>query len=398
MRIDEVEIHHLRYEYPEAERFQYAGGVCTARLTSLVRLHTDNGLTGIGSAYSHPGMMDLVMRGQLRDLLIGQDPADIEGLWDRMYGMTRWYGRKGAAVTAIGAVDVALWDLRGKIADKPVYELLGGSSASCPAYASNLLWQDSADALAQEAAGYIDAGFRRVKMRLARTEEYDRAGVLAVREAIGPNNDLMVDASMRYHPELAQRMGQFFAEQGVFWYEEPFAPEDIDSYTGLRGTVDIPLAAGENEFGLQGFRELARAGAVDILQPDVSRCGGLTETWRVLQLAEQHNLRAATHTWSDAVAVIANAHAIAASPAGITVEIDQTRTPFIDELVGHPLTVVDGLLDLGHAPGLGIELNDSVLERWRLEDPLNLPAGSYSDMMFGVEHLPPDLPYIEAGS
>ncbi|MDP7633269.1 MAG: enolase C-terminal domain-like protein, partial [Candidatus Latescibacteria bacterium] len=181
-------------------------------------------------------------------------------------------------------------------------------------------------------------------------------------------------------------------------YEEPFAPEDLDSYVGLRGKVGVPIAAGENEFGLQGFRELARTGAVDILQPDVSRCGGLTETWRVLQMAEEHGLRAATHTWSDAIAVIANAHAISASPVGITVEIDQTRTPFIDELIGRPLTITDGTIWLGKAPGLGIELDDDVLERYRLPDPLDLPAGSYSDMMFGRQHLPPVLPYIEAGA
>ncbi|MBT3345616.1 MAG: mandelate racemase/muconate lactonizing enzyme family protein [Gemmatimonadetes bacterium] len=396
MKIDQVEAFHLRYEYPEDQRFQYAGGVCTARLTTVVRLRTDTGLTGVGSAYSHPGLMALVIDGQLRDLLIGQDPADIEGLWDRMYGMTRWYGRKGAAVTAIGAVDVALWDLRGKVAGRPVYELLGGHDSKCPAYASNLLWKDSPTQLAEEAAGYVKAGFRRMKMRLARTEEYDRAAVLAVQEAIGPENDLMVDASMRYHPELARRMGEFFAEQDVFWYEEPFAPEDLDHYAQLRGTVDVPIAAGENEFGYQGFRELARAGAVDILQPDVSRCGGLTETWRVLKLAEEHGLRVATHTWSDAIAVIANAHAVAASPAGITVEIDQTRTPFIDALLGGPLVVADGQLDLGDAPGLGIELDEDVLAEFRLENPLDLPPGSYSDMMFGLPHLPPDLPYIEA--
>ena len=398
MRIEQVEIFHLCFEYPEAQRFRYAGGVCTACLTSIVRLRTDTGLVGVGSAYSHPGMMDLVLRGQLVDLLVGEDATDVEGLWDRMYGMTRWYGRKGAAMTAIGAVDVALWDLRGKAAGKPVYELLGGSDSTCPAYASNLLWKDSPEELAEEAAGYVQAGFLRMKMRLARTEDYDRAAVLAVREAIGPDRDLMVDASMRYHPELAKRMGDFFAEQGVFWYEEPFAPEDLDSYVGLRGKVGVPIAAGENEFGLQGFRELARTGAVDILQPDVSRCGGLTETWRVLQMAEEHGLRAATHTWSDAIAVIANAHAISASPVGITVEIDQTRTPFIDELIGRPLTVTDGTIWLGKAPGLGIELDDDVLERYRLPDPLDLPAGSYSDMMFGRQHLPPVLPYIEAGA
>jgi D-galactarolactone cycloisomerase len=396
MRIDDIEVIHLLFEYDEAARFTYAGGVCTGRVTSIVRLRTDDGRTGIGSCYSHPAMVDLVVAGQLRDVLLGEDATDVEGLWDRMYGITRWYGRKGAAMTALGAVDVALWDLRGQAADKPLWAMLGADQALCPAYASSLLWQDSAGQLAAEAVTHLDAGYRRMKMRLARSEDYDREAVRAVRAAIGADHDLMIDASMRYTPEVARRMGTFFAEHGVFWYEEPFAPEDLDSYVELRAQVEVPVAAGENEFGLQGFRELIRAGAVDIVQPDVSRCGGLTETLRILRLAEAHGLRAATHTWSDAIAVVANAHAIAASPAGITVEIDRTGNPFIDGLLVEPLTVRDGQLVLSAAPGLGIELRESVLDAHRLADPRQLPAGSYSDMMFGRAYLPPDLPYIEA--
>jgi D-arabinonate dehydratase len=130
-----------------------------------------------------------------------------------------------------------------------------------------LLWNDI-DKLAEEAAYHIDSGFRRVKMRLGRNEQYNTAAVRAVRAAIGENNDVIVDASMRYHIELARRMGRFLEEQRVFWYEEPFAPEDIDSYIALRGKVGVPIAGGENEFGTQGFREMIRASALDIVQPD----------------------------------------------------------------------------------------------------------------------------------
>ncbi len=234
-----------------------------------------------------------------------------------------------------------------------------------------------------------------MKMRLARSEEYDRAALLSVRKAIGKANDVMVDASMRYHLELARRMGRFLEEQRVFWYEEPFAPEDIDSYTSLRDTVGVPIAAGENEFGLQGFRELIRAKAVDIVQPDASRCGGISEVWRVAQLADEHGLQVATHTWSDAVAVIANAHVVAAAPNGITVEIDRTGTPFIEDLLVEPLSVSDGGLVLGRAPGLGIQLDHDVVDRYRMADPLTIPDGSYSDMMFGKQYLPASLPYVE---
>lgn len=289
-------------------------------------------------------------------------------------------------MSAIGAIDTACWDLRGKSLGKPVWQLLGGERSTCPAYASALLWKSPA-ALAEEAARLIDRGFRRVKMRLGYGGEVDRAAVRAVREAIGPNCDVMCDGSMRYSLEDAVSLAKFLAENDVFWFEEPFEPEDIDSYVALRSRVSVPLAAGENEFGLQGFRELIRAGALDIVQPDTSRCGGITEAKRVAELAQPAGLRVAPHTWSDAVAVTANAHLVASLPHGITVEVDQTGNPFINELLVEPLVVRDGQLSLSRAPGLGIELNPHVVERYRLQDPLHLPDGSYSDMIFGKSFL-----------
>ena len=396
MRIEHVEAINLLHRYPDHHRFQYGGGTCDARLTTLVLAHTECGAVGVGSVYSYPALVYLVVREQLAPALTGEDPTEVEALWEKMYALTRWYGRKGAALSALGGVDMALWDLRAQAEGKPVWALLGGENGRCPAYASGLLWKEDVKALAEEARGYIDAGFRRVKMRLARSEEYDRAAVEAVRKAVGDENDVIVDASMRYHLDLARRMGEFLSEQRVFWYEEPFAPENIDDFAALRGTVGVPLAAGENEFGLQGFRELIRAGAVDIVQPDACRCGGISEVWRVARLAAAHGLRFATHSWSDAVAIVANAHVVSALPNGVTVEIDRMNNPFVDDLLRRPLEVVDGEIALGDRPGLGIELNWEAVERSRMQDPLHIPDGVYSDMMFGRQNLPRALPYLES--
>jgi D-galactarolactone cycloisomerase len=312
-----------------------------------------------------------------------------------MYGLTRWYGRKGAAMTAIGALDMAFWDLRGQALGKPVWKLLGGERPACPAYASALLWKDDVQKLADEAAVHLSRGFRRMKMRMGRGEEYDVAAVRAVRNAIGKDNDLMTDASMRYNVPLARRVGKVLEENGVFWYEEPFTPEDIDSYAALRGSVGVRIAAGENEFGAQGFRELIRAKAVDIVQPDACRCGGISETVKVAKLAADAGLSFAPHTWSDAVAVTANAHVVAAHPNGLTVEMDQTGNPFIDKLLVEPLRVRDGMLALSDKPGLGIELNRAVIERYRMADPLTMPDGFYSDMAFGPTAFVSPPPYLE---
>ena len=395
MKIDRLEVINLRYEYPAERRFAYAGGTCTGRLSSLILVHTDTGEVGIGSAYSHPGLVAIIVKQQLEPLLRGRDPREVEFLWERMYAVTRWYGRKGAAMSALGGLDVAFWDLRGKALGKPVWTLLGGTRTSCPAYASALLWKPDVKLLAEEAAGHLAKGFRRVKMRLGRSEEYDTEAVRAVRRAIGANYDLMADASMKYHVALARRIGKFLEEQKVFWFEEPFQPEDIDSYAALRGTVGVRIAAGENEFGVQGFRELIRAGAVDIVQPDASRCGGISEVWKTAKLAAEVGLAFAPHTWSDAVAVVANAHVVAAMPNGLTVEMDQTGNPMIDALLVEPPRVKNGFLTLSERPGLGIELNQTVVERLRMADPLAIPDGFYSDMVFGTEGLGPSPPYQE---
>ncbi len=148
MKIDCVEAINLLFKYPEHHRFQYGGGVCDARLTSLILVHADSGDVGIGSVYSHPALVHLIVHDQLDPLLRGEDPTDIEALWDKMYSLTRWYGRKGAAMSVLGGVDTALWDLRGKAEGKPVWALLGGESDRCAAYASGLLWKDDVGDLA----------------------------------------------------------------------------------------------------------------------------------------------------------------------------------------------------------------------------------------------------------
>lgn len=394
MRIDHIDVLNLRFDYPNMRGFESSGGITSSRVTSLIVVHTDQGARGVGSAYSHPGLVYLTIKGHLEPLLKGADPRDVETLWTKMYNWTRWYGRKGAAMSALGGLDVAFWDLRGQSEGRPLWSLFGAEQGSCPAYASALLW-NSPQGLAAEAEKHLQRGFRRMKMRLGQGEEYDLAAVKAVRQSIGPDHDLLCDASMRYHVDLARRVGRELANQRVFWFEEPFAPEDLDSYAALRGSVNVPIAAGENEFGVQGFAELIRRKGVDIVQPDASRCGGITEVRRVADLAAEAGLKVAPHSWSDAIAIVANAHVVASLPHGLTVEVDQTGNPFVEELLEEPLIIADGRLQLSDRPGLGIELNWQTVERLRMADPLSMPPGSYSDMVFDPEWNRPFGPYVE---
>lgn len=383
MRIRDIKVTNLQLQYPVDRRFRYAGGVCTGRLTSLVEVRTDEGLTGLGSVYSHPDLTRVVVEEHLGPALIGRDPLDIEGIWDLCYGLTRWYGRKGVALSALGGIDIALWDLRGKAEGKSVSELVGASRDTVPAYASGLLWRNGPRELADEAQRHVKNGFDAMKMRLGRSREYDTSALVAVREAIGPQRRLMVDGNARYSLEEARAMVPRFREAGIFWLEEPFAPEDLSLFAALQpSSRGIPLAAGENEFGMQGFRELVDSGAIDVLQPDCCRCGGFTEARRIGVRAVARGLRVAPHTWSDAVALTANMHLVASLPNSLTVEVDQTGNPFIDRLLKTPLEIRDGTIKLPKGPGLGIELDEDTVARHEISRGERVPPGNYSDMVF----------------
>ena len=380
-------------EYPGRSGFRYAGGLVTSRVSTIIRVHTDRGLIGLGASYAYPDIVRIIIENHLRPHLIGEDPLEVEALWDKMYSLTRWYGRKGAAISAIGALDTAFWDLRGKAEGQPVYRLLGGERNTVPAYASGLFWQEDVRQLEAEAARHRSRGFRRVKTRLGYSEEYDIAALQAIRRGVGADGDILVDGSHRYTVTNAQRIAPVLSDQHVFWFEEPFPPEDIDSYVALKPTLSVPLAAGENDFGVQGFREMLRARAVDVAQPDVCRAGGITECARIARLAAESGVKIATHTWSDAIALMANAHLVAAMPNGLTVEVDQTGNPFIDQLLAEPLRIDNGLLQIPSAPGLGIELNEAALGKLTLPRGQPIPDGNYSDLIFGAAYCDAPPPY-----
>jgi D-galactarolactone cycloisomerase len=386
MEITDVRVTNLRYEYPDGG-FLCAEGRANARVTSLVTVTLDNGLQGVGSAYSHPDLVRIIVEEQFAPLLLGDDPRETDRIWNFMYSLTRWYGRGGAAISALGAVDMALWDLRGKLADRPVYELLGGTDRRVEAYASALLWQDDVALVAQEAVDHKHNGFTSMKMRCGRDDTYDKAAVEAVIAAIGTDARLAVDGTHHYTPDQAERFAALLSHHKVLWFEEPFPPEDVAAYADLRQKTDVPVAAGENEYGVRGFQDLIQRGAIDIAQPDVSRAGGITECRRIAQLAENAGLRMTTHTWNDAVAVLASAHLIAASPNGWMIEVDGTSNPFVDKLGTRPLTMSGGRFELPDAPGLGIELDDEVVAAHRVPEGHHIRDGNYADMIFGKTYL-----------
>ena len=381
MKITDLQVHVLRS--PLAEPFAFSQGWVYHRSATLVEVQTDTGLVGWGEAFAQglepPQVAAAAIEHALRPLVLGADPLDIEVLWHRMYHQTRDHGRKGSVIAALSAVDIALWDLAGKHHGLPVHKLLGGAFRTrVQPYATGfyrIKGQGERDRLVQEAHAHREAGFRLMKVKLGYGVDDDIQVIQAIASAVqGSDVMLMVDTNHAYGRAEALRLGWVLDEIGVRWYEEPVVPEDIDGYVELRARLRTPIAGGENEHTLYGFRELLGRHAVDIAQPDVGSCGGLTAARHIAVLAQAHGIEVNPHVWGSAVAQAASLQLIAALPVTHhslyarppVLEYDRSSHPFRRELVTQPLELVDGMVEVPTGPGLGIEIRRETIERYRV--------------------------------
>jgi D-arabinonate dehydratase len=365
-----------------------AGGMQAARGGVLVEVETDDGVTGIGEAGVGGGSARHVIEHQLRPMLLGEDPLLIEGLWQKMFARTRQFGRRGIVMNAISGIDIALWDIAGKVAKLPVYRLLGACRDRVEAYASGGFYQEgkSAKDLAAEAEGYRARGFKGMKMKIGRNPstqthlrhiagnadlcevepEEDIERVAAVRKALGPKAKLMVDVNCAWSPAMAIEMGRALERYGLYWIEEPVATDDIDGSARVADALATPIAGYETEIGLYGFRELITRGAVDIVQPDIAWSGGFSECRRIAALAQAHHLAVAPHAFASAVTLAASLHFAASIPNALVLEFDQNPNGLRDELLKEPIGIDrDGMIRLTERPGLGVELDPVAVDRYR---------------------------------
>ena len=362
MIITDVKVYRLAY--PLEEPFANSQGWSRHRTAGVVEVVTDGGLSGWGEGVSAPDPSDIRAR------LIGRDPFDVEVIWHALYN-----GGWGD-VAAISAVDIALWDLMGKALDAPVYRLLGGAFRDrIPAYASGLFMVDRPDvtrALMDEAKGYVDGGFRAVKMKIGFGEAYDVKNVAAVREAVGSSILLAVDANCGYDTATAIRIGRRIADNDLLWYEEPTASDDVAGYLELRRALATPIAGGEALRGRWAFRELIQQRGLDIVQPDVSVAGGLTECRKIAALATANRVRVMPHMWGTSIRLAATLHwqaTIPDLPEGLhpdpsLFEFDMTENRLRTDLAVEPIRAVDGCVSVPQGPGLGIEIDRGVLEEY----------------------------------
>ena len=340
----------------------------------IVEVFTDDGNVGLGNAALAPVITKRVIDLYLKPLLIGQDPWDIERLWQHLYRKTLAFGRKGIGMVAISAVDIALWDLLGKSAKQPVYRLLGGrTKARIPVYASRL-YSVGLSELAAEAQRYKDEGYQAMKLRFGWGPADGAAGmqrnlelVRTVRETVGDGIDVMADAYMGWTLDYAKRMLPLLEPFHLRWLEEPVIPEDIHGYAELKSYGRIPIAGGEHEFTLYGFRQLLDAHALDYIQFDTNRVGGITQARKIAALAEAHSVPVIPHAGQ-----MHNYHLVMASLNSPMAEY----FPIVDVEVGNELfwyvfqgepKATEGYINLDDdTPGLGLTINEPALEQFEV--------------------------------
>jgi len=384
MRIRDVEAFWLHCPIPyEQQHISDFGRLASFDMT-LVRVTTEDGLIGHGEAKAAVGSAGVCaalvtcVEQELRPLLIGRDARQIARLWEELYNGSRAHyalgrgrafpvlGRRGLTISAISGIDMALWDLLGQSLGVPVAQLLGGACRdSMPAYASGG-WADVARIGAQ-LKSYVERGFRAVKMRVGVMDSNVAASVArvaAARAELGAEIGLMVDAHGTWSVPEAKRFCAAVEECDLSWVEEPISADNRRGTAEVRAGTTIPIAAGESEFTRFDFRDLIEIGAVDVLQPDLAICGGITEGMRIAALAATYQLALAPHIWGSALSFMAGLQLAFASPSATILEFSLGANPLLRELVEEPIVCENGSIAAPTRPGLGVTPRGEFVERF----------------------------------
>jgi L-alanine-DL-glutamate epimerase-like enolase superfamily enzyme len=349
----------------------------------IVRVSTDAGITGYSDMetvaavakaavdapqWSEPGTECF---DGLASLVIGENPLEVERLWYKMYRGSIYYGRRGVAIQAISAIDIALWDIMGKFYQQPVHVLLGGKwRDKVRAYASTL-FRPTPEAMREATRKYLDEGFTAIKFGwgvFGKDPNMDVRLVEAARKEMGDQKDLLVDTGwfIERTPKQAIQVIHSIEQFKPFFVEEILHPEDYDGYAQVASSVDTLIACGEQEATEWGFEQLIERGKVDILQPDLTRCGGFTVARKIVHMAERANVLVIPHSWSSDLLTAASLHLNAFQRRAVFIEFNTAQGPLSRAMVKQPLKMVDGYVAVPAGPGLGVEVNEETLEKYRI--------------------------------
>jgi D-galactarolactone cycloisomerase len=369
LRIRDVKAYATSYPIPPGQSVTLGVGRAVKRDAVVVKVTTEGGLIGYGESHhgrAHTSIAQLV-NTTLRTLILGMNAADVVGVWNRIYSkQLASHGMGAGCAMAMSGIDMALWDIRGKACGWPLYKLLGGAQKPIPAYAGGVsLGYQAPSALVDEARPHLEAGYRAIKLRVGDSPKRDLARIEAVRKASGDDIDILVDANTAYTVKDARAVMPAMDELNVGWLEEPFPPHDHCSYQLATSFGQVPLASGENHFTRFEFNRVIEDGSITILQPDISKTGGITELLRVAAMASAYKLPINPHTCMTGLNMAATIHVLAAIDNGGYFEGDVSRNNlFRDELTSSPYQVDrDGNVRPLEAPGIGVEVNEEFLAK-----------------------------------
>ena len=370
MKITAIQAIPLSFRLPEGKTVTMGVGSTTKRDAIIVRVQTDEGITGYGEAHPgrSPGAITSLIHSTIAPMLVGMQATDVVGAWQRVHRMQlSSHGLGAGAALALSGIDMALWDIRGKAAGMPLYALLGGTRRRLPAYAGGIaLGYQPKESLADEAQGYIERGYRALKLRLGDSAAVDVERVLHVRKALGDGVDILSDANTAYTMADARRVLPVLADIRAGWLEEPFACNDFASYReAAKITPLVPIAAGENHYTRFEFAQLLEAGAVQVWQPDLSKCGGITEGVRIAAIASAWRIPINPHSSATGLNHAATLHFMAATEnAGYFEACVSKFNPFRDMFGGTFEIGRDGCVEPPSGPGLGVEVDESLFEKY----------------------------------
>ena len=387
MEITKITSHILQYDMPQT--LGYSQQFYDKRTAHLIEVETDEGLTGWGECFG-PGNIAVANRTIVQDviqsMILGHSPLDRDVLWHKTYNLMRDHGQKGMPMQALSGVDIALWDIAGKVANLPIYQLLGGAHRKqIPVYGYGMMLrpeplENLTARFKEEARAIKDMGFVATKMKVGLGLRAAIKLAEAVRSGIGDDFRFMVDANHCYTTSDAFTVGRALEDLGAYWFEEPIAPEDLQGYRELRAGLNVNISGGEVEFNRWGWRSLLESRGLDIAKPEVCALGGISEYLQVLALCHAHFTPVVNHVWGSAVAVATNMHLLASLPdlpGGMNpwkpmLEFDTTDNKFRDELLETPLEIqaqvaqTNGYLALPEGPGLGITPDRDFLQYFAL--------------------------------
>lgn len=371
MKITEVLCQILRIPNVEAK-------TASSQDSVLIRIRTDNGLEGIGEADSSPEVVKAIIDAPfshnvacgLREVLIGENPLETERLWQKMFRRSMYYGRSSVTITAMAAIDMALWDIKGKAFGEPIHRLLGGCQhPSIRAYASILFGKDGKETT-EIGKRWREAGYTAVKFGwepMGKSEKVDIDLVRGAREGLGDDATLLIDAGCVWEARTALRRAHQFAEYNIGWLEEPLWQDDIEGYVWLRDRSPVPIAAGEGECGRQAFAHYIDRRALDVYQVDLSRCG-FTDSAYIKSRVEEIGARLCNHCYTSPVTVAASLHWLCTCRDTFLFEDCVEDSPLRHELTHEKVQAVDGYIQVPQGPGLGITLNEDFISRYLISE------------------------------